>query len=130
MPRKRPSENCVMISGNLGADAVISKTYSGSNVANLALAVETKARDTSCMWVDVTIFGKLIQAIGSRLKKGTAIYVRGELKKSQWTDDTGRAMSKLEVIAGENIFGSKVIIIQDAAGSENFEGYTGGDYEA
>lgn len=101
--------NRVNISGNLGRDAELRQTQSGSAVLTFAVAVTDRRRNPQTNdwedyvnWVDCTLFGNRAQALSQYLIKGTKVAVEGKLRWSQWEDKNGGGKrSKIEVIVDE-----------------------------
>lgn len=97
--------NKVLLIGNLTKDPEIKKMTSGTQLANLRLAVNrqyttstgTKAEDV--VFVDVEAWGKQAETIGKYLKKGRSVFIEGRLKLDEWTDkETNKVRSKILVV--------------------------------
>lgn len=98
--------NAVAISGNLGSDAELRQTQSGTNILSMAVAVNERRKDQSgewsdyTNWVDCTVFGKRAESLAQYLVKGTKVSIQGRLHQSKWQRD-GQNRSRLEVIVDE-----------------------------
>lgn len=80
--------------GRLGNDPEIKSMNNGNNVANLSLAISESWKDKNTgekkehtEWVRVVIFGKLADIAGDYLKKGSQVYIEGQLKTRKWQKD-------------------------------------------
>lgn len=90
--------------GHLGADPVIKQLPNGSDVANFSLGVSeswkdknTGERKTKTEWIRIVVFGSLVKVV-SYLKKGSHIYVSGQMKTSKWTDKDGVEKYSTEIV--------------------------------
>ncbi len=95
--------NNVTIVGRLTRDSELKYTNSGTAICKFSLAVNRKKRQDE-QWVeevsyfDVTLWGKLGEAISQYLNKGKQVAVSGELRQNRWTQD-GQNRSKVEIVA-------------------------------
>ena len=96
--------NKVILVGNLGQDPEVRYTTSGAAVANLRLATSESWRDKQTgemkevtEWHTVTLYGKLAEVAGEYLRKGSQIYVEGQLRTRKWTDQSGQERYSTEV---------------------------------
>lgn len=100
------SVNKVILVGNLGRDPEIRTMQSGNRVANMSLATseqwrdrETGERREKTEWHRVVIFDeRLIEIAEKYLKKGSKIYVEGQLQTRKWTDQSGQDKYSTEVV--------------------------------
>jgi len=100
------SVNKVILVGNLGADPEIRRTQDGRPVANLRLATTETWRDKSSgerrektEWHNVVIFNEGLCKIAEQyLKKGSKIYVEGQLQTRKWQDKEGQDRYTTEVV--------------------------------
>ncbi len=99
------SVNKVILVGNLGRDPEIRKMQSGDSVANLSLATseswndrQTGEKKEKTEWHRVVIFGKLADIAERYLKKGSKIYVEGQLQTRKWQDQSGQDKYSTEVV--------------------------------
>ena len=95
------SINHVVLVGNLTRDAELRYTNSGSAVANISLAINTRRRRDD-QWVDeahffdAVVWGKVAEAVSPYLTKGKQIGIEGELRQNRWEQD-GQRRSKVEI---------------------------------
>jgi single-strand DNA-binding protein len=95
--------NKVLLSGRLTRDAELRFTPAGVAVATLPLAHNRRYRDDAGEWkedttyVTVTVFRRLAELAGERLRKGSAVLVEGRLHGRSWTGTDGRTHKVLEV---------------------------------
>lgn len=95
---------CLFI-GNVGADPEIRTTQAGKRIANLRLAVTEKWRDSNgerkerTEWVSVVCFNEgLCNVVEQYVKKGSKIYVEGQLQTRKWQDQSGNDRYSTEVV--------------------------------
>ena len=100
-----PALNKVMLAGRLTRDAETRFTAGGVAVANLGLAVNRRYKDQSGEWkddtcfVNVVLWDKQAERLGSWLKKGRAIMVEGRLQSRSYDTKEGEKKNVLEVRA-------------------------------
>ena len=100
------SVNKVILVGNLGRDPEIRSTQDGTKVANLSLATSETWRDRNSgerkertEWHRVVIFNdKLCEIAEKYLRKGSKIYIEGQLQTRKWTDQNGQDKYTTEVV--------------------------------
>jgi len=100
------SVNKVILVGNLGKDPEIRTMQTGSRVANLALATseswkdkQTGERKEKTEWHRVVIFNEGLVTIAEQyLRKGSKIYLEGQLETRKWTDQSGQEKYTTEVV--------------------------------
>ncbi|MEQ8356973.1 MAG: single-stranded DNA-binding protein [Kiloniellaceae bacterium] len=100
------SVNKVILVGNLGRDPEIRSTQDGTKVANLSLATSETWRDRNSgerrertEWHRVVIFNDKLSEIAEKyLRKGSKIYVEGQLQTRKWTDKDGQDRYSTEVV--------------------------------
>ena len=100
------SVNKVILLGNLGKDPDIRATQAGSRLASFSIATSTKYRnkDTQQLedkteWHRVVVFNdKLADICEKYLRKGSKIYIEGELQTRKWTDNNGVDKYTTEVV--------------------------------
>lgn len=88
--------NKAMLIGNVGKDPEISTYGDGNNVARLSLATSEKRTDKTTgavtnvtQWHNVVAFGKLAEIIEKYVKKGSKLYVEGQIRYEDYTDKEG-----------------------------------------
>jgi single-strand DNA-binding protein len=100
------SVNKVILIGNLGADPEIRSFQNGGRVANLRIATSenwkdrnTGERQERTEWHTVAIFSEgLVGVVERFLKKGSKIYVEGQLRTRKWQDQQGADRYSTEVV--------------------------------
>ena len=89
------SLNKVMLIGNLGRDAELRHTASGTPVSTLNLATTERWKDKEGQqqekteWHRIIVWGKTAESLSQYLTKGKQIYVEGKLQTRQWDDKEG-----------------------------------------
>jgi single-strand DNA-binding protein len=122
---KMPEVNHVVIAGNLTKDPVVRKTSNGIPVINFCLASNHKYRDASNQWaeevcyVGVVAWSKLADSCISKLRKGSAVLVDGELQSRTWHADDSGARTIVEIKAHRIQFLNKPEHSEDRQSSEN-----------
>jgi len=99
--------NQVCLIGRLGRDPELRVTQGGMSVAKFSLAVPRRDEAKSTDWVDVTCFGKVADAAGQYLKKGSQAGITGRLQQDKWTSQDGQQRSRIVVIAAQVDFLSR-----------------------
>lgn len=100
------SVNKVILVGNLGRDPEVRRLQSGEPVVNLRIATSENWRDKASgerrertEWHNVVIFNENLAQIAERfLKKGSKVYVEGQLQTRKWTDQAGAEKYTTEVV--------------------------------
>ena len=100
------SVNKVILVGNLGKDPEVRTFQSGGKCANLTLATseswkdkETGEKKEKTEWHRVVIFNEgLVKVAESYLKKGSKVYLEGQLETRKWTDQSGVEKYATEVV--------------------------------
>ena len=99
------SVNKVILVGNLGRDPEVRTMQSGDKVANLSLATSErwKDRNTGEMnerteWHRVVIFGRTAEIAEQYLRKGSKVYLEGQLQTRKWEDQNGQERYTTEVV--------------------------------
>ncbi len=100
------SVNKVIIVGNLGRDPEVRTMQSGDKVANFSVATSErwKDRNTGEMqerteWHRVVIFGRTAEIAEQYLRKGSKVYIEGQLQTRKWEDNqTGQERYTTEVV--------------------------------
>ena len=120
------SLNKVLLIGRLGADPEIKQMVNGKNVARLSLATSQSWKDKNTgekkqktEWHRVVIFNEgLISVVQQYLKKGSQVYIEGQLSTRKWKDEqSGLDKYSTEVvIQGYN---SSLTMLGGRGGPEN-----------
>jgi single-strand DNA-binding protein len=100
------SVNKVILVGNLGADPEIRRTQDGRPIANLRIATSESWRDKNTgerkektEWHRVVIFNEGLCRIAEQyLKKGSKVYLEGQLQTRKWTDKDNIERYSTEVV--------------------------------
>ena len=97
--------NKVILVGNLGQDPEVRYMPSGGAVANITLATSESWRDKATgemkeqtEWHRVVLFGKLAEVAGEYLRKGSQVYIEGQLRTRKWTDQSGQDKYTTEIV--------------------------------
>ncbi|MFH4684324.1 single-stranded DNA-binding protein [Vibrio diabolicus] len=101
----RGSVNKVILVGNLGNDPEIRYMPNGGAVANITIATSDSWRDKATgeqrektEWHRVVLFGKLAEVAGEYLRKGSQVYIEGQLQTRKWQDQSGQDRYSTEVV--------------------------------
>ena len=100
------SVNKVILVGNLGRDPEIRSMPSGGSIANLSIATSESWRDRNSgerkektEWHRVVIFSEgLVKIAEQYLRKGSTVYIEGQLETRKWTDQSGQEKYTTEVV--------------------------------
>jgi single-strand DNA-binding protein len=100
------SVNKVILVGNLGKDPEIRRTQDGRPIANLSVATSESWRDKATgerkektEWHRVVIFSEGLCKIAEQyLKKGSKVYLEGQLQTRKWQDKDGNDKYSTEVV--------------------------------
>ncbi len=100
------SVNKVILVGNLGRDPEVRRLNSGASVVNLRLATSESWRDKTTgerqertEWHNVVIYNENLGKIAEQyLKKGSKVYIEGQLQTRKWQDQSGQDKYTTEVV--------------------------------
>lgn len=100
------SVNKVILVGNLGGDPEIRHTQSGDPIANLSVATSESWKDKATgekkervEWCRVVIFNEHLAKVAEEyLKKGSKVYIEGQMQTRKWTDKSGVERYTTEVV--------------------------------
>lgn len=100
------SVNKVILIGNLGRDPEVRRMGSGDAVVNLRIATSENWRDRQSgerkertEWHSVVIFNENLAKVAEQyLKKGSKVYIEGQLQTRKWTDQSGQERYTTEVV--------------------------------
>ena len=126
------SLNKVMIIGNLGADPEVREFQNGGAVCNLRIATSEQWKDKSSgerqertEWHSVAIFSEgLINVAKNYLRKGSKVYVEGQLQTRKWQDQNGQDRYSTEIVLRG--FNGTLTMLDGASGSGGGSGGGGG----
>ncbi|MEM0898453.1 MAG: single-stranded DNA-binding protein [Pseudomonadota bacterium] len=100
------SVNKVILVGNLGADPDVRRLNSGDPVVNLSIATSEQWRDKASgdrrertEWHRVVVFNdQLAKVAENYLKKGSKVYIEGQLQTRKWSDQNGQERYTTEIV--------------------------------
>jgi single-strand DNA-binding protein len=100
------SVNKVILVGNVGKDPEIRRTQDGRAIANLSLATSETWRDKATgerkektEWHRVVVFNdNLCKVVEQYVRKGSKLYIEGQLQTRKWTDQSGQEKYSTEVV--------------------------------
>ena len=100
------SINKVILVGNLGRDPEIRAMQNGDKIVQLSIATSDRWKDKSSgeqrektEWHRVVIFNEGIGRIAEQyLKKGSTVYIEGQLQTRKWTDQSGQEKYTTEIV--------------------------------
>lgn len=133
------SVNKVILIGNLGRDPEIRTFQNGGKVCNLRIATSENWKDRTTgerrertEWHSVAIFSEgLVRVAEQYLRKGSKIYIEGQLQTRKWQDQSGNDRYSTEVVLQG--FGSTLVMLDgrgEGGGSTGGDGGGGGNYMA
>ena len=131
------SVNKVILIGNLGADPEVRSFPSGGRVCNLRLATSESWKDRDSgerrertEWHRVTIYSDpLIRVAEQYLRKGSKIYVEGQLETRKWQDQSGQDRYSTEVVLRPYRSELTMLDRRDSDGGGGGGGYGGGQQD-
>ena len=102
------SVNKVILLGNLGQDPVIRTSQDGNKIVQLSIATSERWKDRNSgeqrektEWHRVVIFNENLSNIAEQyLKKGSTIFVEGQLQTRKWQDQNGIDKYTTEIVLG------------------------------
>ena len=126
------SVNKVIILGNLGRDPEVRNFQNGGKVVNLRIATSENWRDKASgerkertEWHSVAIFNENLAKIAEQyLKKGSKVYIEGQLETRKWQDQSGADRYSTEIVLRN--FGGTLTLLDSREGGA---GGGGGGYE-
>lgn len=126
------SVNKVILVGNLGADPEVKSFQNGGKVCNLRIATSEQWKDKNTgdrqertEWHTVAIFSEGLVGVAERfLKKGSKIYIEGQLRTRKWQDAQGQDRYSTEVVLQGP--GSVMTMLDGAPGAGGGSGGGGG----
>ncbi len=100
------SVNKVILIGNLGRDPEVLEFSNGGKVCNLRIATSetwkdraTGERKERTEWHSVAIFAEALVGLAEKfLKKGSKVYIEGQLETRKWQDSDGKGRYSTEVV--------------------------------
>jgi single-strand DNA-binding protein len=125
--------NKVIIVGNLGADPEVKSFANGGRIANLRIATSeswtdkmTNERKERTEWHTVVLDNENIVKVAEQyLRKGSKVYVEGQLRTRKWQDRDGNDRYTTEIYVGR--FKGELALLDRREGGGGGGGYGGGD---
>ena len=116
--------NKVILLGHLGKDPEVRYTPDGKAVTNITLATSESWKDKNTgqkqektEWHRVVFFGPIAGVAGEYLKKGSKVYIEGQLRTNKWQDQNGQDRYTTEVIVSG--FGGNMQMLDSRTGGDN-----------
>ena len=131
------SVNKVILVGNLGQDPEVRNFQNGGKVCNLSIATSENWKDRNTgerrertEWHRVAIFSEpLVRIAEQYLRKGSKIYIEGQLETRKWQDQSGQDRYTTEVVLRP--YTSTLTMLDDRGdGAAMGGGSSGGGYMA
>jgi single-strand DNA-binding protein len=125
------SVNKVILVGNLGADPEVKSFQNGGRIANLRIATsedwkdrQTGEKKERTEWHSVVLQSDGLVGVAERfLKKGSKVYIEGQLRTRKWQDQSGNDRYTTEVSVGG--FDGKLVMLDGARGGSGGGGNDG-----
>ncbi len=129
------SVNKVILIGNLGRDPEVRSFQNGGKVCNLRIATSetwkdrnTGERREKTEWHSVAIFQEgLVRIAEQYLRKGSKVYIEGQLQTRKWQDQSGADRYSTEVVLQG--FGGTLTMLDGRDGGGSGGGGAGGGYD-
>ena len=126
------SVNKVILVGNLGRDPEVRSFPNGGKVVNLRIATSERWRDKNTgenkertEWHSVAIFNENLGRVAEQyLRKGSKVYLEGQLETRKWQDASGQDRYSTEVVLRQ--FRGELTLLD---GRGEGAGAGGGDYD-
>ena len=126
------SVNKVILVGNLGRDPEVRSMQDGRPVINMSVATSENWRDRQTgerkertEWHRVVIFNEKLAEVAQKfVRKGSKIYVEGQLSTRKWTDQSGQERYTTEVVIPR--FGGALTMLDGRSGGGGEMGASGG----
>ncbi|MCV2881144.1 single-stranded DNA-binding protein [Actibacterium sp. XHP0104] len=128
------SVNKVILVGNLGRDPEVRSFQNGGKVCNLRIATSENWKDRNTgerrertEWHSVAIFSEgLVRVCEQYLRKGSKVYIEGQLQTRKWQDQSGQDRYSTEVVL-QGFNGTLIMLDgREGGGSGGGGGYSGG----
>lgn len=126
------SVNKVILVGNLGRDPEVKSMQDGRSMVNMSIATSDTWRDRQSgerkertEWHRVVIFNEKLAEVAQKfVRKGSKIYVEGQLSTRKWTDQSGQERYTTEVVIPR--FGGALTMLDGRSGGEGGGGSPAG----
>lgn len=126
------SVNKVILVGNLGADPEARSLNNGGEVVNLRVATSETWKDQSggrqerTEWHRVVIFNENLGRVAKQyLRKGSKVYLEGQLQTRKWTNQQGQEQYSTEVVLQR--FRGEMVLLDSRGGGGGGGDFGGGD---
>ena len=118
------SLNKVQLIGNLGADPEVRTFQNGGKVCNLRIATSETWKDKNTgerrertEWHSVAIFSEPLARVAEQyLRKGSKVYLEGQLETRKWQDQSGQDRYSTEVVLRP--FNSSLVLLGETGGGQ------------
>ena len=134
------SVNKVILIGNLGRDPEVRTFQDGGKLCNLRIATSENWKDRNTgerreqtEWHSVVLRGDgLVRVAEQYLRKGSKVYIEGQLRTRKWQDQQGQDRYSTEVVVSG--FGGSMVMLDGrgegggGGGGGGYGGGSGGDY--
>ena len=124
--------NKVILVGNLGDDPESRSLNNGGEVVNLRVATSESWKDRDgnrqerTEWHRVVIFNENLGKVAkSYLRKGSKVYLEGQLQTRKWQDNNGQDNYSTEIVLQR--FRGELVLLDSKGGGGSGGGYGGGD---
>ena len=129
------SVNKVILVGNLGKDPESRSFQNGGKVVSFSVATSESWKDKNSgerkdktEWHNVSIFSEGLARVAEQyLKKGSKVYLEGQLETRKWQDKDGNDRFTTDVVLRN--FNSSMVLLDSREGSGGSRGGGGGDYD-
>ncbi|MEC8581770.1 MAG: single-stranded DNA-binding protein [Pseudomonadota bacterium] len=126
------SVNKVILVGNLGRDPEVRTFQNGGKVCNLRIATSENWKDRNTgerrertEWHSVAIFSEPVARIAEQyLRKGSKVYIEGQLETRKWQDQSGQDRYSTEVVLRP--YSGQLTLLDGRDGGGGGGGYGGG----
>ena len=123
------SVNKVILVGNLGKDPEVRRLNSGEPVVNLRIATSENWKDKASgerkertEWHSVVIFNENLARVAEQfLKKGSKVYIEGQLQTRKWQDQSGQEKFTTEIVLQR--YRGELTILDSRGGAGGEAGY-------
>jgi single-strand DNA-binding protein len=126
--------NKVILVGNLGADPESRSFSNGGEVVNLRIATSENWKDRDgnrqerTEWHSVAIFNENLGRVAKNyLRKGSKVYIEGQLQTRKWQDQSGNDRYTTEIVLQK--FRGELVLLDSRDGAAGGRGAIGEDYD-
>ena len=127
--------NKVILVGNLGADPEARSLNNGGEVVNMRVATseswndkQSGQRQERTEWHNVVIFNENLGRVAKNyLRKGSKVYLEGQLQTRKWTDQSGNDRYTTEVVLQR--FRGELVLLDSREGGGASRSSYGDDFE-